>query len=172
MIRIFCLLFFLLTGFVDADDYDDLKYFSFDDFTSIELLAVIDDFDKPFQEPTIDKLVEWVPEQIPRTVSFYFDTDGDGVSDIIIAYYLIEAYACKEKCTIKLREFEDHWILVSSINNNPYSYYIIKKWSMWRKSEKEDWRSVEKTSANLYKYKKHEDWFDERFLKMWPNMAP
>ncbi len=172
MLRIACLLFLLLTGFVHADDYDDSKYFVFDDFRSIELLAVIDNFDKQFEEPTIDKLVQWVPEQIPRTVSFYFDTDGDGVSDIIIAYNLIEAYACKEKCNIGLRDFNDHWILVSSINNNPYSYYIVKKWSMWRKSEKEDWRSVKKSSANLYKYKKHEDWYNGKFLELWPEMAP
>ena len=44
-----------------------------------------------FEEPSIDKLIEWIPEQIPRTVSFYFDTDGDGVHDIIIAYFLIES---------------------------------------------------------------------------------
>ena len=114
MFRLACLLFslFILTGFSKP--------------------RIIDNGE--FEEPSIDKLVEWIPEQIPRTVSFYFDTDGDGVTDIIIAYYLIEAYACKELCTIELREFNDHWILVSSIGENPYSYYIVKKWSMWRLS--------------------------------------
>ena len=168
MLRIACLLFLLLTGFVHADDSDN--YYAYDDFVVLELLAVIDNLD--IQEPTIDKLVQWVPEQIPRTVSFYFDTDGDGASDIIIAYFLIEAYACKEKCTVELSDFDDHWIFVSSIGNNPYSYYIVKKWSMWRNSEKEDWQSVKKTSAEFYKYKKHEDWYNEKFLELWPEMAP
>ena len=144
MFRIACLLFLLLTGFSYAEE------------------------NKQFEEPTIDKLVEWIPEQIPRTVSFYFDTDGDGVIDIIIAYFLIEAYACKEKCTIEFSEYDDHWILVSAIGSNPYSYYIIKKWSMWRNTENEDWRSVEKSSGSVYKYKDHDEWYEKRFLKMHP----
>jgi hypothetical protein len=45
MFRLACLLFLLLTGFVSAEE------------------------NKQFEEPTIDKLVEWIPEQIPRTVS-------------------------------------------------------------------------------------------------------
>ncbi len=148
MFRIACLLFLLLTGFSYAEE------------------------NKQFEEPTIDKLVEWIPEQIPRTVSFYFDTDGDGTYDIIVAYFLIEAYACKEKCTVEVSEYNDHWILVSSIGENPYSYYIIKRWSMWRKSETDDWQSVEKSSESVYKYKTHEEWFLNEYLKLWPEQAP
>jgi hypothetical protein len=148
MFRITCLLFLLLTGFVSAEE------------------------NKQFEEPTIDKLVEWIPEQIPRTVSFYFDTNGDDMPDLIVAYFLIEAYACKEKCTIEITENADHWILVSSIGSNPYSYYIIKKWSMWRKSEKDDWRGVNKSSDSVYKYKDNDDWYDNEFLKLWPEQAP
>ena len=33
------------------------------------------------QEPGLDKLIEWVPEEVPRTVTFYFDTDSDGIPD-------------------------------------------------------------------------------------------
>ena len=148
MFRITCLLFLLLTGFVSAEE------------------------NKQFEEPTIDKLVEWIPEQIPRTVSFYFDTNGDDMPDLIVAYFLIEAYACKEKCTIEITDNADHWILVSSIGSNPYSYYIIKKWSMWRKSEKDDWRGVNKSSDSVYKYKDNDDWYDNEFLKLWPEQAP
>ena len=53
-------------------------------------------------EPSIDQLVEWIPEEVPRTVSFYFDTNGDEIIDMIIAYHLIEAYACKEHCKVEL----------------------------------------------------------------------
>jgi len=148
MLRIACLLFLLLTGFSYAEE------------------------NKQFEEPTIDKLVEWIPEQIPRTVSFYFDTNGDDMPDLIIAYFLIEAYACKEKCTIEITDNADHWILVSSIGSNPFSYYIIKKWSMWRKSETEDWQGLEKSSDSVYKYKDNDEWFNDRFLKLWPDMAP
>jgi len=148
MLRIACLLFLLLTGFSYAEE------------------------NKQFEEPTIDKLVEWIPEQIPRTVSLYFDTDGDGTYDIIIAYFLIEAYACKERCTIEITDNTDHWILVSAIGENPYSYYIIKKWSMWRLTEAEDWRSVDKSTDSVYKYKDHDEWLNDRFLKLWPEMAP
>ena len=148
MLRIACLLFLLLTGFSYAEE------------------------NKQFEEPTIDKLVEWIPEQIPRTVSFYFDTNGDDMPDLIIAYFLIEAYACKEKCTIEITDNADHWILVSSIGSNPYSYYIIKKWSMWRRSETEDWQGVNKSSDSVYKYKNNDEWFNDKFLKLWPDMAP
>jgi hypothetical protein len=148
MLRIACLLFLLLTGFSYAEE------------------------NKQFEEPTIDKLVEWIPEQIPRTVSFYFDTNGDDMPDLIIAYFLIEAYACKEKCTIEITDNADHWILVSSIGSNPFSYYIIKKWSMWRKSETEDWQGLDKSSDSVYKYKDNDEWFNDRFLKLWPDMAP
>ena len=148
MLRITCLLFLLLTGFSYAEE------------------------NKQFVEPTIDKLVEWIPEQIPRTVSFYFDTNGDDMPDLIVAYFLIEAYACKEKCTIEITDNADHWILVSSIGSNPFSYYIIKKWSMWRKSETEDWQGLEKSSDSVYKYKDNDEWFNDRFLKLWPDMAP
>ena len=144
MFRLACLLFLLLTGFVSAEE------------------------NKQFEEPTIDKLVEWIPEQIPRTVSLYFDTDGDGTYDIIIAYFLIEAYACKERCTIEVTDNNDHWILVSAIGENPYSYYIVKRWSMWRLTEAEDWRSVKKSTASVYKYKDHDEWYEKRFLKMYP----
>ena len=144
MLRIVCLLFFLLVSGVNANAQE---------------------FKKEFKEPTIDKMVEWIPEEVPRTVSFYFDTDGDGLSDLIVAYYLIESYACKEKCTIELREFNDHWILVSSIGYNPQSYFIIKKWSLWKHPNDKEWKSVDKTSDFVYKYKTHDEWYEKEFLK-------
>jgi len=144
MFQVICLVCFLLVSGVNANAQE---------------------FKKEFQEPTIDKLVEWIPEEVPRTVSFYFDTDGDGLSDLIVAYHLIESYACKELCSIELREFNDHWILVSSIGHNPQSYFIIKKWSLWKHTKKEDWRSVEKSSDFVYKYKTHEEWYQNEFLK-------
>ena len=158
-------MFFLCSSFVYAYDYPD------DDFTYMHHLW-IEDFEQQFEEPTIDKLIKWIPEQIPRTVSFYFDTDGDGVHDIIIAYFLIEAYACKEKCNIEVTENADHWILVSSIDSHPYSYYVIKEWSMWKRAETDLWESVKKSSGSVYKYKNNDDWYNERFLRLWPDSAP
>ena len=43
---------------------------------------------------------------------------------------------------------------------------------MWRNTEKEDWQSVKKSSAQFYKYKDHDEWFNEKCLKLWPEMAP
>ena len=136
--------------------------------------SVVDakEFKKEFEEPSVDQMVEWIPEEVPRTVSMYFDTNGDGAYDLIIAYHLIDAYACKEFCSIELREFDDHWVLVSSIGSNPYSYFVIKKWSVWKNAKDEDWRSVEKTSDKVYKYKRYEDWYENEFLKLWPDQAP
>ena len=71
-----------------------------------------------------------------------------------------------------MTENSDHWILVSSIGSNPYSYYIVKKWSMWKLSEKDDWKGVKKSSGSVYKYKWNDDWYNQRFLKLWPDMAP
>ena len=142
MFRITCLLFLLLTGFAQAHD-----------------------FPKEFEEPSIDKLIEWIPEEVPRTVSFYFDTDGDGVSDLIVAYSYIESYQCGNKCAIEIQIFDDHWILVTPTDFNPYSYYVLKKWTYWRYTKDEDWRSVGKTSGSVYKYKNNEEWYENEFLK-------
>ena len=49
------------------------------------------EFQKEFEEPNVDQMVEWIPEEVPRTVSMYFDTNGDGAYDLIIAYHLIDA---------------------------------------------------------------------------------
>ena len=94
------------------------------------------------QEPTLDKLIEWVPEEVPRTVSFYFDTDGDGMFDLKIAYSLIEAFACKENCVRGIIDNGDHWILPAPGVN----YFVIKKWIVYRYFGDEDWRGVEKTN--------------------------
>ena len=100
------------------------------------------------QEPTLDKLIEWVPEEVPRTVSFYFDTDGDGMFDLKIAYSLIEAFACKENCVRRIVDNGDHWILPAPGVN----YYVIKKWIVYRYFGDEDWRGVEKTNQWIFKY--------------------
>ena len=78
------------------------------------------------QEPGLDKLIEWVPEEVPRTVTFYFDTNGDGKYDIKIAYSLIEAFACDKQrnCVSKITDNGDHWLLPAPGIN----YYVIKKW--------------------------------------------
>lgn len=129
-------------------------------------------FELEFEEPRIDQMVDWIPEEVPRTVSIYFDTTGDGVFNLIVAYHLIEAYACKEFCSIEVTVFDDHWILVSSIGSNPYSYFVIKKWSLWKTSNHEDWQSIKKTSDKVYKYNKYDDWYENEFLKLWPDQAP
>ena len=99
------------------------------------------------QEPTLDKLIEWVPEEVPRTVSFYFDTDGDGMFDLKIAYSLIEAFACKENCVRRIIDNGDHWILPAPGVN----YFVIKKWIVYRYFGDEDWRGVEKTNQWIFK---------------------
>ena len=43
--------------------------------------------EKNLQEPGLDKLLKWVPEEVPRTVTFYFDTNEDGKYDIKIAIF-------------------------------------------------------------------------------------
>lgn len=150
MIRLACLIFILCTSFAQAKEIENQN----------------------LQEPPLDQLVEWIPEEVPRTVSFYFDTDADGLPDLIIAYHLIETYACKGKmCRYELTEFKDHWILVSD-KINPYSYYVLKEWAVWKNIKDAEWQGVNKTSEFVYKYKLHEDWYRERFLKLWPEQAP
>mgnify|MGYP000453991486 FL=1 len=99
------------------------------------------------QEPTLDKLIEWVPEEVPRTVSFYFDTDGDGMFDLKIAYSLIEAFACKENCVHRIVDNGDHWILPAPGVN----YFVIKKWIVYRYFGDEDWRGINKTNQWVFK---------------------
>ena len=99
------------------------------------------------QEPTLDKLIEWVPEEVPRTVSFYFDIDGDGMFDLKIAYSLIEAFACKENCVHRIIDNGDHWILPAPGVN----YFVIKKWIVYRYFGDEDWRGINKTNQWVFK---------------------
>ena len=141
-----CLLFILWAGFAQAHE-----------------------FEKEFEEPSMDKLVEWIPEEVPRTVSFYFDTDGDGVSDLIVAYSYIESYECGNNCSIEIQTFTDHWILVTPTDVNPYSYYVLKRWTYWRYTKQDYWKSIRKTNGTVYKYKTNEEWYDNKFKKLWPN---
>ena len=117
------------------------------------------------QEPTLDKLIDWVPEEVPRTVSFYFDTDADGKFDIKIAYSLIEALPCRQNCVNKITDNGDHWLLPAPGIN----YYVIKKWTVYRYADDEDWRGERKTNKWIFKYPYYEDWFKYRFEPLWPD---
>jgi len=116
------------------------------------------------QEPTLDKLIDWVPEEVPRTVSFYFDTDADGQFDIKIAYSLIEAYACKQNCVRGIVDNGDHWILPAPGVN----YYVVKRWIVYRYVNDEDWRGLDKTQQWIYKYPYNDDWLEHKFYPLWP----
>jgi len=116
------------------------------------------------QEPTLDKLIDWVPEEVPRTVSFYFDTDADGKFDIKIAYSLIEAYACKQNCVRGIIDNGDHWILPAPGVN----YYVVKRWILYRYVDDKEWRSIDKTQQWIFEYPYHDDWLREKFYPLWP----
>ena len=116
------------------------------------------------QEPTLDKLIDWVPEEVPRTVSFYFDTDADGQFDIKIAYSLIEAYACKQNCVRGIIDNGDHWILPAPGVN----YYVVKRWILYRYINDEDWRGLDKTQQWIFEYPYNDDWLREKFYPLWP----
>ena len=114
--------------------------------------------------PTINEIIDWVPEEVPRTVSFYIDTDGDGQFDIKIAYSLIEAYACKQNCVRRIIDNGDHWILPAPGVN----YYVIKRWILYRYVDDEEWRSIDKTQQWIFEYPYHDDWLREKFYPLWP----
>ena len=99
------------------------------------------------QEPTLDKLIDWVPEEVPRTVSFYFDIDEDGKFDLKIAYSLVEAFPCMENCVSRITDNGDHWLLPAPGIN----YYVIKKWIVYRYVDDEDWRGEYKTQQWIFR---------------------
>ncbi len=57
------------------------------------------------QVPEVNEIINWIPEEVPRTVSFYIDTNRDNLVDVIITYSLIEAYACKENCVFMIEGY-------------------------------------------------------------------
>ena len=122
-------------------------------------------FQDALQEPGLDKLLDWVPEEVPRTVSFYFDTDDDGKFDIKIAYSLIEALPCRQNCVSKITDNGDHWLLPAPGIN----YYVIKKWTLYRYADDEDWRGLDKTQRWIFKHPYNDDWLREKFYPLWPN---
>ena len=117
------------------------------------------------QEPSLDKLIDWVPEEVPRTVSFYFDTDEDGKFDIKIAYSLIEAFPCKKNCVSRITDKGDHWLLPAPGIN----YYVIKEWILYRYVDDEDWRYPYKTQQWIYKYPYNDEWYKHKFKPLWPD---
>ena len=36
--------------------------------------------------PEVNEIINWIPEEVPRTVSFYIDMDGDTLVDDIVTY--------------------------------------------------------------------------------------
>ena len=118
------------------------------------------------QEPSLDKLIDWVPEEVPRTVSFYFDTDADGKFDIKIAYSLIEAFPCKKNCVRTLTDNGDHWILPAPGIN----YFVVKRWILYRYDNDEEWRGNKKTNMFVYKYPYNDDWLKHKFYPLWPEL--
>ena len=116
------------------------------------------------QVPEVNEIINWIPEEVPRTVSFYIDTNRDNLVDVIITYSLIEAYACKENCIFMITDKGDHWLLPG----NNYVYYVIKRWTYWKYVSDKEWRGVDKTSGFMFKYKTHKEWYEKRFLKLHP----
>ena len=116
------------------------------------------------QEPTLDKLIDWVPEEVPRTVQFYFDIDEDGKFDLKIAYSLVEAFPCMENCVSRITDNGDHWLLPAPGIN----YYVIKKWIVYRYVDDEDWRGEYKTQQWIYKYPYNDEWLEHKFYPLWP----
>jgi len=116
------------------------------------------------QEPTLDKLIDWIPEEVPRTVSFYFDTDADGKFDIKIAYSLIEAFPCRKNCVSKITDKGDHWLLPAPGIN----YYVIKKWIMYRYFDDESWRGAITTNDWIFENPLYEDWLEHEYYPLWP----
>ena len=114
--------------------------------------------------PEVNEIVNWIPEEVPRTVSFYIDTNGDDLVDVIVTYSLIEAYACRENCVYRITDNGDHWLL-PGVN---YVYYVIKRWTYWKYIDDDDWRSLDKTSGFMFEYKTHKEWYEDRFLKLHP----
>ena len=114
--------------------------------------------------PETDEIIEWVPEEIPRTVTFYIDADGDGTVDIKIAYSLIEAFPCRKNCVNKITDNGDHWLLPAPGIN----YYVIKKWIMYKIGNDENWRTDIKTNEWVFEYPYNDDWLEHRFYPLWP----
>jgi len=114
--------------------------------------------------PEINEIVNWIPEEVPRTVSFYIDTNGDDLVDVIVTYSLIEAYACRENCVYRITDNGDRWWL-PGVN---YVYYVIKRWTYWKYASDEEWRGIDKTSGFIFEYKTQKEWYEDRFLKLHP----
>ena len=95
-------------------------------------------FDRDIGVPI--KFLDWIPEEIPRNVSFYVDVDGDNKADIIFANPLIEVIDykfCTESETreglLKCRIFQVHPTVVKLVPYpSPKIYIVLKRWTLYR----------------------------------------
>ena len=68
----------------------------------------------------------------------------------------------------KITDGGDHWVLPAPGIN----YYVIKEWIVFKYKDDEEWRGEHTTSDWIFQYPYYEDWYNEKFLKLWPDMAP
>tara|TARA_Y100000590_G_scaffold93807_5_gene106348 strand:+ start:11608 stop:12150 length:543 start_codon:yes stop_codon:yes gene_type:complete len=86
------------------------------------------------------KIVAWIPEEVPRNISFYVDFDGDKKADIIFALPLIQVLDyqfCNEievkQDLLKCKIFQIYPDLIKVVAYpTPKVYVILKEWVLYR----------------------------------------
>jgi len=86
------------------------------------------------------RILDWIPEEVPRNVSIYVDLDGDNKADIIFANPLLQVLdykLCDEsEFKKKLLRCENIQIYSDLIKFIPYPspkiYIVFKEWFLYR----------------------------------------
>ena len=101
---------------------------------------------------TTFRILDWIPEEVPRNVSIYVDLDGDNKADIIFANPLLQVLDyefCNEseakQGLLKCQTIQIHSDLIKFVPYpSPKVYIVFKEWFLYRyiiDGKSTDWSS-------------------------------
>jgi len=116
--------------------------------------------------PNPVKILAWIPEEVPRNVSFYVDFDGDRKPDIIFALPLIQVLDyqfCNDveakQDLLKCKIFQVYPDLIKVVAYpTPKVYVILKEWILYRyviDGKAGPWLSGLRPSNNIHWIEEH-----------------
>jgi hypothetical protein len=94
-------------------------------------------------EPSLDKMVAWTIEEIPRNATIYYDLNGDGRPDVVFSHPVI-AQDLADKCqgNNESRISEDYIVLSTCPSDKAFNYFVTKRFALFREISQKLWNRI------------------------------